>query len=106
MGLLRWLARRIASEMPSPPPPARPPEINLGDALKVMLVDAVKASGEAVAARTTSDTEFLRAMSEIRNKTAAQALGGIGGGGRQAPKSAPQNTDGATRSAGCTREER
>src|SRR5260370_31912954 len=90
MGLLRWLARRIAPEMPSPPPPARPPEINLGDALKVMLVDAVKASGEAVAARTTSDTEFLRAMSEIRNKTAAQALGGIGGGGAPAPQPPPE----------------
>src|SRR5258708_30916987 len=92
MGLLRWLGRRIASEMPSPPPPARPPEINLGDALKVMLVDAVKASGEAVAARTTSDTEFLRAMSEIRNKTAAQALGGIGGVAAAQRTRPPQNT--------------
>src|SRR5258707_14691829 len=94
MGLLRWLARRIASEMPSPPPPARPPEINLGDALKVMLVDAVKASGEAVAARTTSDTEFLRAMSEIRNKTAAQTLGGIGRGGGHTPQTPPEKPAG------------
>src|SRR5258708_37042617 len=103
MGLLRWLARRIAAEMPSPPPPARPPEINLGDALKVMLVDAVKASGEAVAARTTSDTEFLRAMSEIRNKTAAQALGGIGGRGGGRRQRAPEKTGRSERGAGWER---
>src|SRR5258708_13889583 len=74
--------------MSAPRPTARAPEINLGDAVKVMLVDGGKASGEAVAARTTSDTEFLRAMSEIRNKTAAQALGGIGGRVTQARKRA------------------
>jgi hypothetical protein len=79
MGLLRWLARRIAAEIPPPPPPPAAPRVDVAAALETLLVGSVRAAGEALAARSTADTEFIKQMAEMRNKSAAAALGAIGG---------------------------
>jgi hypothetical protein len=88
MGLLRWLARRIASEMPPPLPPPPPARIDVAAALETLLVGSVRAAGEALAVRTDADTNFIRQMAEFRSKSAAQALGAAGGRTTQARRKA------------------
>lgn len=78
MSIFSWLARRVARHLQPAPPPA-PPRVSLDSALETLLVRAVEAQGKAAEARGQVDTEFIKAMAEIKAKTAAQTLGHLGG---------------------------
>jgi hypothetical protein len=79
MGLIDWLARKVASRLPpaAAPPPAL--KISLEAAIETLLVKAVEANGKALESRSISDVEFLKAMADLKAKTAGQLLGSRGG---------------------------
>lgn len=80
MGLLNWLTRKVIARIP--PAQAAPPRVSLDTAIETLLVKAVQANGDAAASRMMADTEFLKAIADIKAKSAAQLLGSKGGNER------------------------